>query len=80
MKLAVPTRLVCLFSVANTVKRALLIWISVLVFHNPVTFFSGLGTLIVILGVILYNEAQDADKRTRIFNFEHMRMLPWRDV
>ncbi|CAG0914182.1 unnamed protein product [Notodromas monacha] len=45
-------------SVANTVKRALLIWLSILVFHNPVTFLSGLGTVIVFVGVVLYNRAR----------------------
>jgi hypothetical protein len=51
-------------SVANTVKRALLIWLSVLIFHNPVTFLSGFGTFTVIFGVILYNEARDIEKRS----------------
>ncbi|XP_077531937.1 solute carrier family 35 member E2A-like isoform X2 [Haemaphysalis longicornis] len=46
-------------SVANTVKRALMIWLSVLVFGNQVTFLSGLGTLVVIGGVFLYNHARN---------------------
>ena len=53
------------FSVANTGKRALLIWLSVLLFGNPVTFLSGLGTVIVILGVLLYNKATDIDSRIK---------------
>lgn len=44
-------------SVANTAKRALLIWLSFLTFGNPFTFLSALGTIIVILGVLLYNKA-----------------------
>lgn len=48
------------FSVANTAKRALLIWLSVIVFDNPVTYFSWLGTIIVILGVLLYNKARSS--------------------
>merc|ERR1719309_701233 len=44
-------------SVANTCKRAFLIWTSVILFGNSVTFLSGLGTLVVILGVFLYNIA-----------------------
>jgi len=48
-------------SVANTVKRAFLIWISVFVFGNTVTFYSGLGTLSVIGGVLLYNKARQLD-------------------
>lgn len=70
-------------SVANTVKRALLIWISVLIFHNPVTFLSGFGTLTVIFGVILYNEARDIDGRTVNLNTNNNNNNPvitWRDV
>ncbi|UJR09098.1 hypothetical protein I4U23_013345 [Adineta vaga] len=70
-------------SVANTVKRALLIWLSVLIFHNPVTFLSGFGTLTVIFGVILYNEARDMEKKTgnstnSVNN--NSPMITWRDV
>lgn len=53
------------FSVANTVKRAFLIWISVLLFANPVTFLSGLGTVIVTVGVLLYNKAREYDQMKR---------------
>lgn len=45
-------------SVANTVKRALLIWISVIIFKNTITFYSGLGTMIVFMGVLMYNKAR----------------------
>jgi len=48
-------------SVANTGKRAFLIWSSVLLFGNEITFLSGLGTCIVILGVLLYNLAMGWD-------------------
>jgi len=51
-------------SVANTSKRAFLIWTSVLIFGNEVTFLSGLGTVIVILGVLLYNIAMEVDAKT----------------
>ena len=45
-------------SVANTLKRALLIWLSVLYFGNAVTWFSALGTGICIGGVFAYNHAR----------------------
>ncbi|KAL3862631.1 hypothetical protein ACJMK2_008585 [Sinanodonta woodiana] len=48
-------------SVANTVKRAFLILISVIVFGNSVTFFSGLGTVIVTVGVLCYIKAKEYD-------------------
>lgn len=51
-------------SVANTAKRAFLIWLSILMFGNPVTMLSGLGTLVVIAGVFLYIKAQEYDDRS----------------
>ena len=70
-------------SVANTVKRALLIWLSVLIFHNPVTFLSGFGTLTVIFGVVLYNEARDIEKKAGHVPSPvnpNSPMIVWRDV
>nr|CAH7749243.1 unnamed protein product [Callosobruchus chinensis] len=48
-------------SVANTAKRAFLIWLSIIMFGNPVTILSGLGTVTVIAGVFLYIKAQEYD-------------------
>jgi len=62
-------------SVANTVKRALLIWLSVIIFHNPVTFLSGVGTLTVIFGVILYNGGRDSNKKLDL-----TPVMTWREV
>jgi len=62
-------------SVANTVKRALLIWLSIIIFHNPVTFWSGVGTLIVIFGVILYNGGRDSNKKMDL-----TQVMTWREV
>jgi len=45
-------------SVVNTVKRALLIWISVLVFGNRITPLAGLGTAICLSGALSYNFAR----------------------
>ena len=50
-------------SVANTGKRAVLIWSSIILFGNPVTTLSALGTLVVILGVFLYNIALEVDTK-----------------
>ncbi|EFX88523.1 hypothetical protein DAPPUDRAFT_41071 [Daphnia pulex] len=48
-------------SVANTVKRALLIWLSIILFGNAISLYSGLGTLVVIAGVFGYNKARQLD-------------------
>merc|ERR1712061_703342 len=47
-------------SVVNTLKRALLIWISVLVFGNKVTPLTQLGTAICLLGALWYNFARQS--------------------
>lgn len=44
-------------SVANTVKRALLIWLSVWHFGNPMTTLGVTGSAIVFLGVLAYQYA-----------------------
>ena len=58
-------------SVANTVKRAFLIWLSVIVFSNPVTFLSGLGTVIVTIGVLCYTKAKEFDAKQLIGRVVH---------
>ncbi|XP_051524755.1 solute carrier family 35 member E2A-like [Myxocyprinus asiaticus] len=46
------------FSVASTVKHALSIWLSIIVFSNPITAVSAVGTVMVFVGVLLYNKAK----------------------
>ncbi len=45
-------------SVANTLKRALLVWASLLYFGNPVTSSGIVGILMVVVGVFLYNHVR----------------------
>lgn len=45
-------------SVANTLKRALLVWASILYFHNPVTSSGIMGIVMVVSGVFLYNHVR----------------------
>ncbi|XP_050506793.1 solute carrier family 35 member E2B isoform X2 [Diabrotica virgifera virgifera] len=54
------------YTVANTAKRAFLIWLSVVMFGNPVTLLSGLGTITVIIGVLMYIKAQEYDNQDRL--------------
>ncbi|XP_075406194.1 solute carrier family 35 member E2B [Tenrec ecaudatus] len=46
------------FSVASTVKHALSIWLSIIIFGNKVTSLSAVGTVLVTIGVLLYNKAK----------------------
>ncbi|XP_066254130.1 solute carrier family 35 member E2A-like [Euwallacea similis] len=60
-------------SVANTAKRAFLIWLSIFMFSNPVTSLSALGTITVIVGVFLYIKAQEYDRKV-IANAKHKKV------
>ncbi|XP_007943617.1 solute carrier family 35 member E2B [Orycteropus afer afer] len=46
------------FSVASTVKHALSIWLSIIIFGNKITSLSAIGTVLVTVGVLLYNKAK----------------------
>jgi solute carrier family 35 protein E2 len=48
----------CCYSVASTVKHALSIWLSIIVFGNKITSLSAIGTILVTVGVLLYNKAR----------------------
>lgn len=50
------------FSVASTVKHALSIWLSIIVFSNPITVVSAVGTVMVFVGVLLYNKAKQMQR------------------
>ena len=54
------------YSVCNTLKRALLIWFSVIIFQNQVGYISAIGTFLVIFGVLFYNQAKNLDKQIKI--------------
>lgn len=57
--------LVFCFSVSNTVKRAVLIWLSVLVFGNEVTALSAVGTIMVTCGVFLFQRAKNHQRQIK---------------
>jgi len=62
----------CLYpSVSNTAKRALLIWISVLIFGNPVTLLSAVGTMVVIVGVFCYQQALLVESKRTVLSPSH---------
>ena len=69
-RVRVPSRVRCAQSVANTLKRALLIWLSILYFGNPVTWLSALGTAVCIGGVFAYNHAR------RVYPYKLPLLLP----
>jgi len=39
------------------------IWLSVLVYGNEITFLGGFGTVVVIIGVLLYNKARHYEQQ-----------------
>lgn len=46
---------------ANTCKRAFLIWLSVIIFGNEVTILSWIGTVMIIIGVLIFNKYRHVD-------------------
>ncbi|MGH0160031.1 UNVERIFIED_CONTAM: hypothetical protein FKN15_050729 [Acipenser sinensis] len=50
--------------VASTVKHALSIWLSIIVFSNSITALSAVGTVLVIIGVMLYNKANQYQRES----------------
>ncbi|XP_078498570.1 solute carrier family 35 member E2B [Lissotriton helveticus] len=52
------------FSVASTVKHALSIWLSIIVFGNRITSLSAVGTVLVIVGVFCYNKAKQYQRES----------------
>jgi len=50
-------------SVANTLKRSLLVWASILYFGNPVTTEGMIGIIMVVTGVFLYNHVRGIHQR-----------------
>jgi len=61
------------------VKRATAIWLSVLVYGNEITLLGGVGTVVVIVGVLLYNKARHYEQQqhllvtARTFDVETVR-------
>ncbi|CAB1336391.1 unnamed protein product, partial [Coregonus sp. 'balchen'] len=52
------------FSVASTVKHALSVWLSIILFSNHITVLSAAGTALVFVGVLLYNKAKQFQRDT----------------
>ncbi len=48
--------------VATTLKRLVVIFVSILVFRNPVTLWNGIGIAIAVAGFFLYVRASDLNK------------------
>jgi hypothetical protein len=51
-------------SIVNSGKRIVVIALSVAYFRNPVSRLNGVGMLLAVAGVLLYNRALSADKET----------------
>lgn len=59
------------YSVCNTVKRAVLIWFSVIIFQNNVSGMSAFGSVVVIIGVLSYNQAKIKDSNNLLNNIDN---------
>ncbi len=54
------------YSIAGSTKRLVVITISILVLHNPVTKINLLGISLALIGVILYNQVHYYEKKQRL--------------
>lgn len=54
----------CRFSICNTVKCGVAVWLSVPIFGNVITLWSGFGSFLVIAGVIMYQKARSYERRS----------------
>lgn len=52
------------FSVASTVKHALSVWMSIVVFSNHISILNATGTVLVFIGVFFYNKARQMQRKS----------------
>lgn len=52
------------FSVASTVKHALSVWMSIIVFSNQISILNATGTVLVFIGVFFYNKARQIQRKS----------------
>lgn len=50
-------------SVASTVKHAMSIWLSIIVFSNRISILNATGTVLVFMGVFFYNKARQIQRK-----------------
>jgi solute carrier family 35, member E1 len=56
------------YSVANTLKRVFVIVLSIIWFGNSVTFANGLGIVLALSGIYLYNRAGLIEREKKVTN------------
>ena len=54
------------YAIAGSTKRLVVITISILVLHNPVTKINLFGISLAFLGVVLYNQVKYHEKKKRL--------------
>jgi solute carrier family 35 protein E1 len=54
------------YAIAGSAKRLVVITISILVFHNPVTKINLFGISLALFGVVLYNQMKYNEKKQKL--------------
>ena len=54
------------YSVANTLKRVFVIVVSILWFQNEITPSNGLGIIVALIGIFLYNRARVIESELKL--------------
>lgn len=55
------------YAIAGSTKRLVVITISILVLHNPVTKMNLLGIGLALIGVVLYNQMKHNEQKKKLF-------------
>ena len=66
------------YAIAGSTKRLVVITISILVLHNPVTKINLFGISLALIGVVLYNQMKYHEKKQRLLvkQAEEQNALP----
>ncbi|CAF1560381.1 unnamed protein product [Rotaria sp. Silwood1] len=64
------------YAIAGSTKRIIVIIISIIILHNPVTYMNLFGISLALIGVILYNKVKYNEKKQQLLSLNTMSMQP----
>ncbi|CAF3001142.1 unnamed protein product [Rotaria socialis] len=64
------------YAIAGSTKRIVVIIISIVVFHNPITYMNLFGISLAISGLILYNKVKYNEKKQQLLSSHTMTLQP----
>ncbi|CAF3354617.1 unnamed protein product, partial [Rotaria sp. Silwood2] len=64
------------YAIAGSTKRIVVIILSIIVLHNPVTYMNLFGISLALIGVILYNKVKFNEKKQQLLLLNKMSIQP----